>query len=160
MGGSVSETEPPSQWRFCPELLLFTVHLSWLRPHALPLHLCSSTLLWLRLHHSPLSPGLTPPSLPRLATPLFLYLIFLMIHLQRASWISLVSTWPPSISGLCLKDLTLQLRQPVSDVHILLSSSHSFDLTHSRAVKTNFTKPHLACVTTLLRMKTGSQLPP
>lgn len=100
---------------------------------------------------SPVSLGPPHPFSPWVITSLFLYNFYLVIHLRF--FLSLTCSSLVPISRLWPKDLTLQLWQPNSAVHHLLFKFSILWPNSVSAVKTNFPKPHLACVTLLLKIK-------
>lgn len=159
MGGSVSETEPPSQWRFCPELPL--VHNPpFLAEASFVLYICAHPLCCGCVCITALCPQVLPHPLSPASHP-----IISLSHFPDES---------PSTGFLdftCFNLATIYLQAVPQRSYAAVATAcfrcayppFKFPLlwpNSLRAVKTNFTKPHLACVTTLLQMKTGSQLPP
>lgn len=107
---------------------------------------------------SPLSAGLALPSLPT-AGHLFVSLSLFPDDSPPTGFLDLTCLNLAIIPRLWPRDLTQQLRQPISDVHLLLFKFSLLWPNSLWAVEMNFPKPHVACVTPLLRTQRWSRLP-
>lgn len=107
---------------------------------------------------SSLSRGPTPPSLP-MASHILISLLLFPDDSPSTGFLDFTCWNLVTISRQCPKDLCCHCNSWTQMCVSCFSSSHSFDPTYSPVVKTNFLKPHLACVTSLLRWNTGSLAP-
>lgn len=160
MGGSVLETEPPSQWRFCAELPL--VHNP---PFLAKASGPASTFVLIyfvvaAFASQPFVPGTYPTLSPPASHPIISLSLFPddspstgFLDFTCFNLATIYLQAVPQRSYAAVATACFRCAYPPFKFPLLWPNS-------LRAVKTNFTKPHLACVTTLLRMKTGSQLPP
>lgn len=107
---------------------------------------------------SSLSRGPTPPSLP-MASHILIFLLLFPDDSASTGFLDFTCWNLVTISRQCPKGLCCRCNSWTQMCVSCLSRSHSFDPAYSPVVKTHFLKPHLTCVTSLLRLNTGSRVP-